>query len=116
MTRVLLIVEDQPSICFGLSEFFRSRGFEVDCAADATQADALLERKRFGVVITDLSLSGHQNADGLALAARVRRRHPDTRIIILTAYGTRKPRKRRNGSASMRPCTSRPDFPISHPW
>jgi DNA-binding NtrC family response regulator len=88
MCRVLLIVEDQPSICFGLSDFFRSRGFQVDCAVDAAQAATFLERKQYGVVITDLSLAGHRNADGLVLAARVRRNRPDTRIVVLTAYGT----------------------------
>jgi len=88
MCRSLLIVEDQPSICLGLSEFFRTRGFQVDCAPEVGQAAALLETRQYGVVIADLSLEGHQNTDGLVLAAWLRRDRPETRVVILTAYGT----------------------------
>jgi DNA-binding response OmpR family regulator len=88
MERSLLIVEDRATISFALSDFFRLRGWEVECAATLAEADAALERRRFALLIADLSLSEPGGTDGLHLARRVRQEAPLTRTIILTAYGT----------------------------
>jgi DNA-binding response OmpR family regulator len=88
MTRSLLLVEDRPAISFALSDYFRSVGWDVECAATAVQAEAALRRRAFTLLIADLSLSDPGSTDGLDLTARVRREWPATRTIILTAYGT----------------------------
>jgi two-component system, NarL family, capsular synthesis sensor histidine kinase RcsC len=88
MRHSMLLVEDRPTIRFALSDYFRSRGWEVDCAASLDEAEAVLERRRFTVVMADLSLSEPGSTDGLELTRRVRHEWPGTRTIILTAYGT----------------------------
>jgi DNA-binding response OmpR family regulator len=88
MRRSMLLVEDRPTIRFALSDYFRSRGWEVECAASLVEAEAVLERRRFILVIADLSLSEPGSTDGLELTRRVRQEWPGTRTIILTAYGT----------------------------
>jgi two-component system response regulator PilR (NtrC family) len=88
MRRSLLVVDDRPTISFALSDYFITRGWDVECAASVAEAEALLARRRFTVLIADLSLSEPGSTDGLELTRRVRRDWPRTRTIILTAYGT----------------------------
>jgi DNA-binding response OmpR family regulator len=88
MSHRVLIVDDEPAISFALSEYFSVRGYEVDSAVAVQEAKARLDRASYDILITDLSLNGRGGAEGLELAALVRRHHPRTRIIILTAYGS----------------------------
>ena len=84
----MLVVEDRPTISFALSDYFMIRGWDVECAHNVGEAEAVLRRRRFTLLIADLSLSEPGSTDGLELTRRVRREWPDTRTIILTAYGT----------------------------
>jgi ATP-dependent Lon protease len=43
-----------------------------------------VEKSRFDMVITDLSMPG---ADGWTVITETRRRWPDTKLVILTGYG-----------------------------
>jgi two-component system response regulator PilR (NtrC family) len=88
MRHSLLVVEDRPTISFALSDYFVGRGWDVECAANLAEAEAMLQRREFTVLIADLSLSEPGSTDGLELTRRVRRDWPRTRTIILTAYGT----------------------------
>jgi two-component system, response regulator, stage 0 sporulation protein F len=84
----MLVVDDRPTISFALSDYFGIRGWDVVCAANAAQAEAILAGRAFTVLIADLSLSEPGSTDGLELTRRVRQDWPRTRTIILTAYGT----------------------------
>jgi two-component system response regulator PilR (NtrC family) len=88
LTPSLLIVDDRATISFALSDYFILRGWDVECAANIAEAETILQRRRFTVLIADLSLSEPGSTDGLELTRRVRREWPRTRTIILTAYGT----------------------------
>lgn len=82
----LLIVEDSEPIRFGLTEYFTAHGYQVDTAAELEEARATLRDHEYDLVITDLRLSDH--VDGLDVITEVRERHPRTRVIVLTAYGS----------------------------
>lgn len=84
----LLIVEDRATISFALCDYFSIRGWDVASAANVAEAEAILKRRIFTVLIADLSLSEPGSTDGLELTERVRQQWPGTRTIILTAYGT----------------------------
>jgi DNA-binding response OmpR family regulator len=88
MSRSLLLVEDRPTISFALSDYFRTLGWDVECAASVVEAETRLGSRGFDLMIADLSLSEPGSIDGLELTRRVRREWPHTRTIILTAYGT----------------------------
>ncbi len=84
----LLIVEDEVSTVFAMREFFSFNGYQVDCAAGAPDAMALLDRGGYDVVITDLHLTPHRGAEGMTVLARARHRNPDALIVMLTAYAS----------------------------
>jgi DNA-binding NtrC family response regulator len=85
--RHLLIVDDETSILFAMRDYFCAHGYVVDCARDRQEAEALLARETYGVVIADLRLDATGEDAGLAVIGCVRERCPSTGTILLTAYG-----------------------------
>ena len=84
----LLIVEDEEPILNALSMFFGSRGYEVDTASDRAEAEALLAEGRYDAVLADLRLGGSSDTCGLEIASSARQRSPETKVVLLTAYGS----------------------------
>jgi DNA-binding NtrC family response regulator len=84
----LLIVDDEQSILVGMRRYFRSLGYEVDCAVEREEAAALLNHVSYACVIADLCLTEGHGADGLDVVAHVQARCPDTPVVVLTAYGS----------------------------
>ena len=72
-----------------MREYFAMKGYAVDCARETSEAEALLSAGDYDLAILDLRLSGTPGAEGLELIESVRARSPRTRIILLTAYGSR---------------------------
>ncbi len=72
-----------------MREYFATKGYDVDCARETSEAEALLAAGDYALAILDLRLSGTPGAEGLELIESVRARSPRTRIILLTAYGSR---------------------------
>lgn len=91
----ILIVDHDPVACESLSVVLRGRGNDVSTALDGAEALDLLARaerstgtqppKPFSLVISDLNLPGTKAHD---LLVQIRKRFPDTVVLVLTAYGT----------------------------
>lgn len=88
MSKRLLIVDDEESIRFAVKRYFTRIGFEVDCARELEEAEALAAHTQYGVVIADLSLSDSGSTEGLEIIRYVRRSCPTARVILLTAHGS----------------------------
>ena len=86
--RRLLVVDDEESICFSMTEYFKLQGYNVDTAKDLDEAERLVETTDFQVIIQDLRLGATRNPDGLDVIKLAHKRHPETRIVVLTAYGS----------------------------
>lgn len=87
-TRHLLVVDDEESICFSMSEYFSQHGFKVDTAREMEEAEGLIKVTDYSVIIQDLRLGLARRPDGLEIIRLVHKRNPDTRIIVLTSYGS----------------------------
>jgi NtrC-family two-component system response regulator AlgB len=81
----ILIVDDEKNIRAHLTAYVRSRGHAVDAADDARSALARLDRHPADVVLSDVRMAG---VDGLDLLREIRRRWPETVVVLMTAYGT----------------------------
>jgi DNA-binding NtrC family response regulator len=86
--RRLLIVDDEAAIRFALSDYFRDSGWEVDTACEREEAEALLAHAEYEVVIADLRLTGIYGIEGLDIIQWSRHIRPETRVVLLTGYGT----------------------------
>jgi CheY-like chemotaxis protein len=84
----LLVVDDEESICFSMCEYFSLQGYEVDTASELEEAEKLLDAADYKVVIQDLRLTMTNSHDGLDMIKSIREHNPQTRIVVLTAYGS----------------------------
>ncbi|WP_417386237.1 sigma 54-interacting transcriptional regulator [Gimesia sp.] len=80
----LLIVDDEESICWGLSQLGESLGHQVRMASSAEQALSLAEEERPDVVVMDVRLPG---MDGLTAMQGLYDRIGSVPVIVITAYG-----------------------------
>ena len=83
----LLLVDDNAEFVQTLSERLRLR--EMNAATANSGEDALhrLESQKPDVMITDLKMPG---IDGIELLRRVKKKHPDIAVIILTGHGAKR--------------------------
>jgi two-component system, NtrC family, nitrogen regulation response regulator GlnG len=86
--RHLLVVDDEESICFSMSEYFSQHGFEVDTAHEMEEVEGLIKQTEYKVLIQDLRLGMARRFDGIDIIKLVHKRNPDTRIVVLTSYGS----------------------------
>ena len=83
----ILLVDDEESVLFAITEYLTLRGHEVHRASDVQRATELLAAHHFGCVVTDLHLTPARNADGFEIARRARDAGTG-RIVLLTAHGS----------------------------
>jgi DNA-binding NtrC family response regulator len=88
VSKRLLIVDDEESIRFAVKRYFTLVGFDVDCARELEEAEALATHTPYRVVIADLSHSDGSSTEGLEIVRFMRRSCPSARLIVLTAYGS----------------------------
>src|SRR5258707_1757272 len=81
----VLIVDDERNIRSHLATYVRSLGHGAEVAATAEEALALLGRQTFDLVLSDVRMAG---MDGLALLGEVRKRAPESLVVLMTAYAT----------------------------
>jgi CheY-like chemotaxis protein len=83
----VLIVDDEEKVVFFLRESLEElgRNFTIGTAGSAEEALEKIESHPYDLVISDLRMPG---IDGLQLLERVKQRYPDTRFILMTAYGS----------------------------
>jgi DNA-binding response OmpR family regulator len=86
--RRILIVDDEDLIVMAMRKYFEGLGFLVDGAFELEEAQALLANYRYDLVIADLRLTGIGGVEGLQIVSDVHQRCANTRVVLLSAYGT----------------------------
>jgi DNA-binding NtrC family response regulator len=81
----LLVVDDEPNLRRVLQAALEKAGHVVETAEDASCALKVLEQDPFDLVLTDATMPG---MDGLTLTQEICTRWPETRVVIMTAFGT----------------------------
>jgi len=81
----LLIVDDEEAIRFALARYFRDSGYEVEAVATLAAGREALTTFRPHMVFLDIRLP---DGNGLDLLAEAGDLSPDSRVVVMTAYGT----------------------------
>ena len=81
----VLIVDDERSIRYTLSEFLLREHYEVQTAEDAQSALAILEHQEQDIIITDIIMP---RTSGIELLQVLRDKYEDTQVIIMTGEPT----------------------------
>ena len=81
----LLIVDDEKSIRFGISEWARDAGYEPVEAASGREALERLKEQPIDAVVLDLKLG---DMDGLQVLKNLREEDPAIPVVMLSAHAT----------------------------
>jgi DNA-binding response OmpR family regulator len=90
-TKRVLLVDDEPNIIVALEFLMKQQGYQVDTAYNGQDALQKMEAHIPNVVVLDVMMQG---MDGFEVAQQIRRNPAleDTRIVFLTAKGTKEDR------------------------
>ena len=87
MQKNVLVVDDETTILLAFKKLLKTPGVDVDTAESMEDVKALLLDKYYDAVIADLRLSGISGEEGLEVIRYVKERTPDTKVILITAFG-----------------------------
>ncbi len=80
----ILIIDDEEQLRKLLGRLLGLEGYTVMEAPNAKTAWKLLEKEEAQVILSDVKLP---DADGVTLTSELKVKHPETEVIVLTAYG-----------------------------
>jgi CheY-like chemotaxis protein len=80
----IVIVDDERHIRAFLTDLLRAEGYDVEMAADGSEALALCGRQAPDLVITDMFMAG---MDGMQMIGRLRRDFPAVNVIAVSGGG-----------------------------
>lgn len=81
--RRVLIIDDERPILLTLEALLGRHGYQPETAATASHGLKLLKSSSPALVLLDLQLP---DAEGLQMLDQIKREHPETQVIILTAH------------------------------
>ena len=81
----ILIVDDEPSVCNSLKEWFLEDGFRVETALNGAEALSRMHAGPFDIILLDIKMPG---MDGITLQKKIKEIDPRAVVIIMTAYAS----------------------------
>jgi len=82
----VMVVDDDAAVRSACGEIARQMGFVVHAADSVEAARAVLKHQVVDVLLLDLKLPG--TGGGLALLEEVKLLHPETAVLVMTAFAT----------------------------
>ena len=79
----ILIIDDDTFICQLLQTYLSNNGHKVDTAFNAWDANKKLKTSKYEIVLCDFRLP---DSDGLEMLKKIKSAHPETQVVIITAY------------------------------
>lgn len=81
----ILVVDDEPDFVDSLVKRLSHKGLDSDGAGTGLEALQKMAQRRFDTVLLDMNLPDENGND---LLQEIKRRHPDTQVLILTGYAS----------------------------
>ncbi len=82
---MVLVVEDDPTLCETLCDTLEMAGYAVQRAAEGETALNVLAQHPIGMVISDVQM---RPMDGHKLMQKIKQRYPSIPVLLMTAYGS----------------------------
>src|SRR5258708_34299037 len=84
--KTILLVEDDPAVCYFLGRVLHNVGYFVGAASDGISGLRVFRTRPWDVVITDRMMAG---MDGEELASEIKNEVPSQPIVLLTGLPSR---------------------------
>jgi len=81
----VLVLDDEPIVCKRLQPALEKLGFEVDTFTQSVEAMHQIQQTAYDIIITDLKM---KEIDGMRFLEEVKKRHPQTEVIVITGFAT----------------------------
>ena len=81
----VLLVDDEEELVRALAERLEIRQLECEVALNGEEALRMVEDSPPHVILLDLKMPG---MDGMEVLRRVKKRHPDIQVVVLTGHGS----------------------------
>ena len=81
----ILIIDDEPAICKNCIKILSGSVDEIDFALNGHDAQKLLGKKPYHVVITDLKMN---RMGGMEVLSRIKKNYPDIIVIVITGFAS----------------------------
>ena len=81
----LLFVDDEPNFLVLVDRVLSKEGYRITTALDSRQALAYIDCVNFSLAVLDIKMAP---IDGVEVLARIKKRSPSTRVIMVTGYPT----------------------------
>jgi len=78
-------VDDEKLVRWSIQQSMDKENCRVVSASDGSEAIEKIKKERFDLIITDLVMPGF---NGIEVAKKARELQPDTKIVMMTAYGS----------------------------
>ncbi|GBE29879.1 regulatory protein LuxO [bacterium BMS3Bbin04] len=80
----VLLIDDEEELVMTLVERLAFRNIDATAEMDGHSALERIQREKFDLVIADMKMPG---LGGLEVAAILRERYPDVKILLITGHG-----------------------------
>jgi DNA-binding NtrC family response regulator len=84
----VLIVDDETAFLVSIRKILQGPDLLVDTAETFNEARSLIDCNDYTTVITDIRLTDVSSREGMEILRYVKERRPETRVILLTGYGS----------------------------
>ena len=81
----ILIVDDEEIMRNFLLDVFMDEGYNLDSAADGTEALEKISKNQYQLIITDIRMPG---VDGTQVLKKAKESDPHVEVIVITGYAS----------------------------
>ncbi|MEO7922837.1 MAG: response regulator [Chitinophagaceae bacterium] len=87
----ILVVDDEPDICYFLTDNFSRRGFTTSFANTIGEAEKKLEAEPPDILLLDNHLP---DGKGVDLLGSIKTKYPDMKVVMITAHDSSSDRQK----------------------
>ena len=85
VSKPILVVDDEPIVRESIRDWLKDAGYQVATAETGEEAQEMIEKQDFSVMIMDVRLPGKT---GIKVLREVKALKPQIKSIVITAYPT----------------------------
>ena len=82
---IALIIDDEIDICYLLTEILRKNNIQAYFVNTLVEADLVLKKQHPEFIFLDNHLP---DGKGIDFVQQIRKKHPEAKVILITAYDT----------------------------
>lgn len=84
----VLLVDDETAFLLSARKVLEGPDLSIDTVDNFEEAIEMIEHSHYDIVVTDIRLTDVTSREGMDILRYVTERHPGTRVILLTGYGS----------------------------